>query len=113
MGQKLKVGDPVLTVITKAAPEVPAPAATPAEPGAATAEPGKAAPVDDHSDDGYMAMTRHSFRTARTAEGKSEQEAFPPDAPQETQFGAHASGQGKHARTMSTAPFRRRRLCAN
>ncbi len=112
MGQKLKVGDPVLTVITKTAPEAPPPATTTAQPSSAAVESGKAATVDDHSDDGYMAITRHSFRTARTAEGKSEQQAFPPDAPQEMQFGAPTAGQGKPAdqehRTVPAAPVVRK-----
>lgn len=118
VGQKLKVGDLVLTVTATAAPEAPAPtvtpaqpdAATPVQPGAATqAEPGNAEPADNPSDDGYMAMTRHSFRTARTAEGKSEQEAFPPDAPPEMQSGAPPAGVDKHAGpTVPAAPVVRK-----
>jgi len=68
--------------------------------------------VDNPSDDGYMAMTRHSFRTARTAEGKSEQEAFPPDAPPEMQFEVHPAGLGKHA-GHEHRTVRQRRLCVN
>ena len=55
-----------------------------------------------------MAMTRHSFRAARTAEGRSEEQAFPPDAPPEMESEAHPAGLTKHAggehRTVPAAP---------
>ena len=113
VGQKLKVGDLIFTFAATAATEPAATAAAPAQPGsAAPVQPDNAAPVDNPSDDGYMAMTRHSFRTARTAEGKSEQEAFPPDAPPEMQFEVHPAGLGKHAghehRTVPAAPIVRK-----
>ncbi len=112
VGQKLKVGELIFTVAATAATEPPASVAAPALPGAATSAEGEAAPADNPSDDGYMAMTRHSFRTARTAEGKSEQEAFPPDAPPEMQFEVHPAGLSKHAghehRTVPAAPIVRK-----
>ncbi len=118
MGQKLKVGDLVLTVTPTAATEAPATeapasAATPAQPDATTPpQPENAAPVDNPSDDGYMAMTRHTFRTARTAEGKSEQEAFPPDAPPEMQSETLPAGVDKRTgpdhRTVPAAPIVRK-----
>jgi pyruvate dehydrogenase E2 component (dihydrolipoamide acetyltransferase) len=111
VGQKLKVGDLVFTFTAKAsAPEAPAPATQVSKAG--QAELGETEPADNPSDDGYMAMTRHSFRTARTAEGKSEQEAFPPDAPPEMQFEVHPAGLDKHAghehRTVPAAPIVRK-----
>jgi pyruvate dehydrogenase E2 component (dihydrolipoamide acetyltransferase) len=107
VGQKLKVGDVVFTVAAAAGEPAPAPVAKPAQPGKPAA-----APVDNPSDDGYMAMTRHAFRSARTAEGKSEEEAFPPDAPPEIQSEAHPAGLDKHAgqehRTVPAAPIVRK-----
>ena len=114
VGQKLKVGDLIFIVATTAsAPEPPAPAPAPVQPDSATAEPAKATPAADNpSDDGYMAMTRHAFRTARTAEGKSEEEAFPPDVPPDMQFESHPSALTKHAghehRTVPAAPIVRK-----
>jgi pyruvate dehydrogenase E2 component (dihydrolipoamide acetyltransferase) len=119
VGQKVKVGDLIFTVATTArAPEPPAPT-TPVQPENATAQPenavaapAKATTADNPSDDGYMAMTRHSFRTARTAEGKSEEEAFPPDAPPERQFEPYPSALTKHAghehRPVPAAPIVRK-----
>jgi pyruvate dehydrogenase E2 component (dihydrolipoamide acetyltransferase) len=108
VGQKLKVGDLVFTVaVTAGAATVAALAATPAKPGKAAAQ-----PVDNPSDDGYMAMTRHSFRSARTVEGKTEEEAFPPDAPPEIDLEEHPGGLEKHAghehRTVPAAPIVRK-----
>ncbi len=116
VGQKLKVGDLVLTVDAKAESEAPAPAAqeNAATAGAeSAAQAGEAEPVDNPSDDGYMAITRHSFRTARTAEGKSEQQAFPPDARAGDAVGSFIRWAWASARATSTARFRRRRLYAN
>jgi pyruvate dehydrogenase E2 component (dihydrolipoamide acetyltransferase) len=112
VGQKLKVGDPIFTFArTAVAAEPSAPAAAPARSDDKSAPADEAAPVDNPSDDGYMAMTRHSFRTARTAEGKSEEEAFPPDAPPE-QFEVHPAGLSKHAghehRPVPAAPIVRK-----
>ena len=57
-------------------------------------------------------MARHSFRSARTAEGKSEEEAFPPDAPPDDELEAHPAGLTKHAghehRTVPAAPIVRK-----
>jgi pyruvate dehydrogenase E2 component (dihydrolipoamide acetyltransferase) len=59
-----------------------------------------------------MAMARHSFYSARTAEGKSEAEAFPPDALPETELEGHPSGLAKHAgpehRPIPAAPIVRK-----
>jgi pyruvate dehydrogenase E2 component (dihydrolipoamide acetyltransferase) len=110
VGQKLKVGDLILTIAaTAATAAAPAPAPAPA------AAPGKsaAAPAaDDSSDEGYMAMARHSFYSARTAEGKSEEEAFPRDALPEMELEPHPAGLEKHAgaehRTVPAAPIVRK-----
>ncbi len=127
VGQNLKVGDLILTL--SAAPAAPAPAPSSSAPAETTpaaakpeAEPGaggetaekKASPpeTEDHSDEGYMAMARHSFYSARTAEGKDEEEAFPPDAPPETDLHAHPRGLDRHAghehRTIPAAPIVRK-----
>jgi pyruvate dehydrogenase E2 component (dihydrolipoamide acetyltransferase) len=88
-GQQLKVGDVIFTVAVKAgASTEPAPAPTPAK----TAE-----PESNPSDQNSMAMARHSFRSARTLEGKTEEEAFPPDAPPEIDSEAYPAGLSKHA----------------
>lgn len=106
VGQKLKVGDVVFTAaVTQAAV---APAVTPV-----VAPESPASPADDESfDPNYMAMTRHTFRSARTAEGKSELEAFPPDAPQESPSEASRPGQtrlpGHEHRTVPAAPMVRK-----
>jgi pyruvate dehydrogenase E2 component (dihydrolipoamide acetyltransferase) len=124
VGQKLKVGDLVFTVAatasssaaeaaTKSASQTATQATRPAQESTQT-QPGKTAaqPADNPSDDGYMAMTRHSFRSARTAEGKSEEEAFPPDAPPEIDSEEHPAGLTKHAggehRTVPAAPIVRK-----
>jgi pyruvate dehydrogenase E2 component (dihydrolipoamide acetyltransferase) len=110
VGQKLKVGDLVFTV----AATVGAPAAAPAQPAAKPAKAGKPAPepVDSASDQNSMAMARQSFRAARTAEGKTEEEAFPPDAPPEIDREEHPAGLSKHAghehRTVPAAPIVRK-----
>ena len=106
LGQKLKAGEPIFTFVRAAAAEPPASAAAPSQPN------DKAPLVDNPSDDGYMAMTRHSFQAARSAEGKSELEAFPPDVPPEMEFEVHPAGLGKHAghehRTVPAAPIVRK-----
>ncbi len=105
VGQKLKVGDLVFTI----AAGMGAVSEVAAAPKKAAAD----APAAEHAaDQNYMAMTRHSFRSARTAEGKSEQEAFPPDAPRETEQEHHPAGLDKHAgpehRTVPAAPIVRK-----
>jgi pyruvate dehydrogenase E2 component (dihydrolipoamide acetyltransferase) len=104
VGQKLKVGDILLTIVATAETPPPTPAATPAEEGDS-----EAAPAAEHaSDQSYMAMARHSFRSARTVEGKTEEQAFPPDAPPEIEAAHHPPGLVKHAgaehRTVPAAP---------
>jgi pyruvate dehydrogenase E2 component (dihydrolipoamide acetyltransferase) len=106
LGQKLSVGDVVFTVAVMQAAVVPDAVPTPA-PGE------QVAPAEDHSfDPSYMAMTRHTFRSARAAEGKSEVEAFPPDAPPEAQLEDHPSGLTRHAgdehRAVPAAPIVRK-----
>jgi pyruvate dehydrogenase E2 component (dihydrolipoamide acetyltransferase) len=101
IGERVKVGDVVLTVAADGAP------AKAAEPEAA------AEPQPEHtSDQSYMAMTRHSFRSARTAEGKSEEQALPPDVPPEFEAERHPVGLEKHAgpehRTVPAAPIVRK-----
>ncbi len=112
VGQKLKVGDLIFTVAVTTAPQSPAPENAQHENAAPeSAVPESTAPADNPSDDGYMAMTRHSFRTARTAEGKSEQEAFPPDAPSDMQFEIHPASLAKHGhehRPVPAAPIVRK-----
>ncbi|HVJ06177.1 MAG TPA: 2-oxo acid dehydrogenase subunit E2 [Candidatus Saccharimonadales bacterium] len=108
VGQKLKVGDLIFTVAaTAGAPKETAPAAAPATPR-------KAAPgvEENPSDQNSMSMARHSFRSARTLEGKSEEEAFPPDAPPQVDHEPHPAGLEKHAghehRTVPAAPIVRK-----
>jgi pyruvate dehydrogenase E2 component (dihydrolipoamide acetyltransferase) len=66
----------------------------------------------DASDEGYMAIARHSFYSARTAEGKSEPEAFPPDSFPEMERQQHPPDLKKHAgeahRTVPAAPIVRK-----
>lgn len=110
VGQKLKVGDVVFTV----AATVGSPATGSSQAPAKPEKPGKAAPepVDTSSDQNSMTMARHSFRAARTAEGKTEEEAFPPDAPPEIDREEHPAGLSKHAghehRTVPAAPIVRK-----
>ncbi len=113
VGQKMRVGDLILTIAATqpaAAASAPAPAAAPDQ-NAAAPDKSAAAPADS-SDEGYMAMARHSFRSARTAEGKSEAEAFPPDVLPEVELEGHPSGLAKHAgpehRTIPAAPIVRK-----
>jgi len=100
MGQKLKVGDLVFTVSVTTG----APAAQSAKPPAQVEQ--------NPSDQSSMAMARHSFRSARTLEGKSEEEAFPPDAPPEIESQRHPTGLTKHAgheqKTVPAAPIVRK-----
>ena len=107
VGQKMRVGDLILTI----AATPPAAAAAPAPAPAAAPDKSAAAPADS-SDEGYMAMARHSFYSARTAEGKSEAEAFPPDVAPEMELESHPSGLAKHAgpehRTIPAAPIVRK-----
>ena len=107
VGQKVRVGDLILTI----AATPPAAAAAPAPAPAAAPDKSAAAPADS-SDEGYMAMARHSFYSARTAEGKSEAEAFPPDVVPEMELESHPSGLAKHAgpehRTIPAAPIVRK-----
>jgi pyruvate dehydrogenase E2 component (dihydrolipoamide acetyltransferase) len=105
VGQKMRVGDLILT--TAATP----PAAAASAPVPAAPDKSAAAPADS-SDEGYMAMARHSFYSARTAEGKSEAEAFPPDVLPQTELEGHPSGLAKHAgpehRPIPAAPIVRK-----
>ena len=104
-GQKLRVGDVIFTVAATVGESEPAAAET------KPAEAGKSA-APEESGHSYMAMVRHSFRAARTAEGRSEEQAFPPDAPPVTELEAHPAGLTKHAggehRTVPAAPFVRK-----
>lgn len=106
VGQKLKVGDLVFTVAAGTE------STTSAAPVAAPVQSAETAPADNPSDDGYMAIARQTFRSARTAEGKSEEEAFPPDAPPEIESERHPAGLDKHAghehRTVPAAPIVRK-----
>jgi len=105
VGQRLKVGDLVFTV----AATLGAPAST-AE--ATPAESDKAGVEENPADQSSMTMARHSFRAARTLEGKSEEEAFPPDAPPEIETQRHPVGLTKHAghehKTVPAAPIVRK-----
>lgn len=107
VGRKLKVGDLVFTIVATAGAAAPTPAAKPAQSGKVAD-----APADNSSDQSYMTMARHSFRSARTAEGKSEEEAFPPDAPPQFESEDHPVGLDKHAghehRTVPAAPIVRK-----
>ncbi|PSH03717.1 MAG: branched-chain alpha-keto acid dehydrogenase subunit E2 [Acidobacteria bacterium] len=106
VGQKLKVGDVIFTAATSQ-PATPAVTTAPAQPEKAGAEPGEEA-----ADQSYMAMTRQTFRSARSAEGKSEEEAFPPDTLPEIALETHPAGLEKHAgpehRTVPASPIVRK-----
>ncbi|MDR3763427.1 MAG: 2-oxo acid dehydrogenase subunit E2 [Acidobacteriota bacterium] len=99
VGQRLKVGDAIFTVAATATAE-PAPAV--AEPKAEA----KAEPEDMRS------MARHSMRSALTLEGKSEEEALPPDARPEAAVNPRPGQLDKHAggdhRTVPAAPIVRK-----
>jgi pyruvate dehydrogenase E2 component (dihydrolipoamide acetyltransferase) len=100
VGQRLKVGDLVFTAMVATRTPAPPAEAVPAQ-------------VDQNpSDQSSMAMARHSFRSARTLEGKSEEEAFPPDVPPEIELQRHPTGLTKHAghehRTVPAAPIVRK-----
>ena len=103
VGQRMKVGALIFTVSGVAAP-LPA--------VAKAAEPAKIEAKDEAADMSSMAMARHSFRSARTMEGKSEEEALPPDAPPEMEMQQHPAGLAKHAgqehRTVPAAPIVRK-----
>jgi pyruvate dehydrogenase E2 component (dihydrolipoamide acetyltransferase) len=106
VGQKLKVGDVVFTAAVTQADATPdtAPSPAPEEPVVS---------AEEHSfDPNYMAMTRLTFRSARTAEGKSELEAFPPDAPPEVSSRESRPGltkpRGYEHRTVPAAPMVRK-----
>jgi pyruvate dehydrogenase E2 component (dihydrolipoamide acetyltransferase) len=104
VGQKLKVGDLVMTVAGTAG--------SPAEAEGAAAEAEKTTVEEHPADQSSMTMARHSFRSARTLEGKSEEEAFPPDAPPEMEIQRHPTGLTKHAghesKTVPAAPIVRK-----
>jgi pyruvate dehydrogenase E2 component (dihydrolipoamide acetyltransferase) len=110
-GERIKVGDLVLTVAADGAPAKPA-AELATELATQPAEQAPAAEPEHTSDQSYMAMARHSFRSARTAEGKSEEQAFPPDAPPEIEYAQHPAGLAKHAgpehRPVPAAPIVRK-----
>ena len=103
VGQRLKVGDLVFTVAVSApavvAQSEEAPAAAPV-------------PKENQADQSSMAMARHSFRSARTLEGKTEEEAFPPDVPPEMESQHLPTGLMKHAghehKTVPAAPIVRK-----
>lgn len=73
-GQKAKVGAAIFTFEGGVAPEAKAAEAPKA------AEPEKSPGRDESGDVSSSQLARHSFQAARAAEGKSEREAFPPDA---------------------------------
>jgi pyruvate dehydrogenase E2 component (dihydrolipoamide acetyltransferase) len=101
VGQKLKVGDLIFTTAATIGAPPPLPEAKPAKPTKPPAE-------ENPSDQNSMMMARHSFRSARTMEGKSEEEAFPRDAPPEIDMEEHPGGLAKHAgqehKTVPAAP---------
>jgi pyruvate dehydrogenase E2 component (dihydrolipoamide acetyltransferase) len=104
VGQKLRVGDLVFTVAGGTATVAPAPEKPPAE--------APAGPEVTPADQSSMAMARHSFRSARTMEGKTEEEAFPRDAPPEVASAVYPAGLDKHAgqehKTVPAAPIVRK-----
>ncbi len=103
VGQRLKVGEVIMTMAAVIAE------AEPVE--VADAEP--EAPVKHAADQDSMAMARHTFRSARTMEGKSEEQALPPDIPSESQLRARAAAETKRGplkdqRNVPAAPVVRR-----
>ena len=105
VGQRLKVGDLVMTVAGAAGSSA-------LEAEGAPAEADQTAVEEHPADQSSMTMARHSFRSARTLEGKSEEEAFPPDAPPEMESQRHPTGLTKHAghesKTVPAAPIVRK-----
>lgn len=77
-GQKLKVGDVILTLQAGEPAVSPAPSAAAAPPRAAIARGEAPLPADETSS---SAVARAMYEAARSAEGKTERQAFPPDAP--------------------------------
>jgi pyruvate dehydrogenase E2 component (dihydrolipoamide acetyltransferase) len=107
VGEKLKVGDLVFTVAATVGAPAPAPSAAPTK-----ADKAAPPPEDTSADQNSMSMARHSFRSARTMEGKTEEEAFPRDAPPQVDLEAHPAGLNKHAghehKTVPAAPIVRK-----
>jgi pyruvate dehydrogenase E2 component (dihydrolipoamide acetyltransferase) len=105
VGQKVKFGDLIFTFAATASPSAP----TLVTSSGTSAE---APAAEGSSDQSYMAMVRQSFYSARTSEGKSEAEAFPPDPHPELELESHPSGLAKHAgpehRTIPAAPIVRK-----
>jgi pyruvate dehydrogenase E2 component (dihydrolipoamide acetyltransferase) len=104
VGQRLKVGD---LIFKTAAGSGAAKHTTETQAPPTTAE-----PESDVADQNSMAMARHSFRSARTMEGKTEEEAFPRDAMPEIESQLHPAGLTKHAghehKTVPAAPIVRK-----
>ena len=103
VGQRLKVGEVILTIAAVVAEEEPAVAA----------EPEPEAPVAHAADQDSMAMARHTFRSARNFEGKSEEQALPPDIPSDAQLRARAAAETKRGplkdqRNVPAAPVVRK-----
>lgn len=111
VGQKLKVGDVIFSVAATVGANVPE-AETSQAVEAKAPEGGKSASAAEESGHSYMAMTRHSYRAARTAEGRSEEQAFPPDAPPAPELEELPAGLTKHAggehRPVPAAPIVRK-----
>ena len=101
VGQRMKVGDVIFTVAATAVAE-PEPAPAVEAPKAEAKE----EPADMRS------MARHSFRSALTLEGKSEEEALPPDVRPEAAVNPRPGQLDKHAggdhRTVPAAPIVRK-----
>jgi pyruvate dehydrogenase E2 component (dihydrolipoamide acetyltransferase) len=107
VGQRLRVGDLIFKIAAGAGAATPQPTTQPTEAPQANAE-----PESDVADQSSMAMARHSFRSARTLEGKTEEEAFPRDAMPEIESQLHPAGLTKHAghehKTVPAAPIVRK-----
>lgn len=102
VGERMKVGDVIFTVATIAAASVPAVAAAAEEP--------KAEDKDEPAD--MRSMARYSMRSVLNLEGKSEEEALPPDARPEAAVNPRPGQLDKHAggdhRTVPAAPIVRK-----
>jgi pyruvate dehydrogenase E2 component (dihydrolipoamide acetyltransferase) len=110
--QSVRPGEILFTFTPEEAPAeaAPAEAATPQQESPAAAAAEKEAP--ETNEESYMALARHSFYSARTAEGRSEAQAFPPDAFPEMERAHHPPDLEKRAgaahRTVPASPIVRR-----
>jgi len=114
--QSVRPGEVLLTYAPAEAPAEAEPAKGAPEAAASAGEEATAPAAEEEpaetNEESYMAIARDSFHSARTAEGRSEAEAFPADAFPEMERAHHPVGLEKHAgpphRTVPASPLVRR-----